>query len=638
MMEVRSSRILCIIPLLIAVCFLSLPAHAQYGGGTGEPNDPYLIYTAGQINAIGLHGEDWHKHFKLMADIDLTAYTGADFNIISYFRGIFDGNNHTISNFSYTSTDANDIGLFGFVNGGTAQIRDLGLINPNVDAGTGIYVGSLVGRLWDGTVNGCYAQGGSVSGRGRVGGLVGEEDGAIINSHATCSVSGGGAVGGLVGIDYGTLTNCYATGDVSGNYSVGGLAGHVNILITNCYATGSVLGDERVGGLAGYGNKITNCYAMGSVSGDKIVGGLVGYHDAFITNCYSIGRVTGSTDVGGLVGHNSWRSRGIFNSFWDTQTSGRYNMCGSQDPEGAGCDNTKGKTTAEMKMESTFFGWWSGSVWTIDEGADYPRLALENIPGRIITNPYWVGSGTEEDPYLIYTAGQLNIIGLVPSDWDKNFRLLANIDLSEYTGTAFNLIGRPIAFSGVFDGNGHTISNFSYTSTDADNIGLFGRVSGENAHIKNLGLIDPNVDAGTGSNVGSLVGYMIRGGTITGCYVEGGSVSGNYNVGGLVGLLFETITNCYSTNTVSGNECVGGLVGLNRGTVSNCYAVGSVTGTLDVGGLIGNKSFLGTGTIAYSFWDIETSGQATSAGGTGKTTAEIQMKSTFTDAGWDFVD
>ena len=47
MKEVITSRILLTIPLLIAVCFVSFPAQAQYGCGTGEPNEPYLIYTAG---------------------------------------------------------------------------------------------------------------------------------------------------------------------------------------------------------------------------------------------------------------------------------------------------------------------------------------------------------------------------------------------------------------------------------------------------------------------------------------------------------------------------------------------------------------------------------------------------------------
>ena len=72
--------------IVVAVCALvaaSCPlARAQYGGGAGEPNDPYLIYTAEQMNAIGADPNDWDKHFKLMADIDLSQYTGTEFNLI----------------------------------------------------------------------------------------------------------------------------------------------------------------------------------------------------------------------------------------------------------------------------------------------------------------------------------------------------------------------------------------------------------------------------------------------------------------------------------------------------------------------------------------------------------------------------
>ena len=57
---------------------------AKYGGGTGTESDPFQICTAEQMNEIGLqvNEDDWDKHFKLMADIDLAAYTGTQFNII----------------------------------------------------------------------------------------------------------------------------------------------------------------------------------------------------------------------------------------------------------------------------------------------------------------------------------------------------------------------------------------------------------------------------------------------------------------------------------------------------------------------------------------------------------------------------
>ena len=104
--------------------------------------------------------------------------------------------------------------------------------------------------------------------------------------------------------------------------------------------------------------------------------------------------------------------------------------------------------------------------------------------------------------------------------------------------------------------------------------------------------------------------------------------------------------NCYARAPVTGNRLVGGLVGLNYdGSIWSCYSTGSVIGTKIVGGLIGENTVIpnqkgqyNTGIIGSSFWDIETSGQATSDGGIGKTTEEMQMTDTFMEAGWDFVD
>jgi hypothetical protein len=76
-------------------------------------------------------------------------------------------------------------------------------------------------------------------------------------------------------------------------------------------------------------------------------------------------------------------------------------------------------------------------------------------------------------------------------------------------------------------------------------------------------------------------------------------------------------------------------VGYNYDTITNCYASGNVSGSQVVGGLLGENDGL---TVTESFWDIETSGPSNSDGSTGKTTAEMQIESTFTSAGWDFVD
>jgi len=281
------------------------------------------------------------------------------------------------------------------------------------------------------------------------------------------------------------------------------------------------------------------------------------------------------------------------------------------------------------------------------------------------------GAGTEASPYLIRTAQQMNDIGASPGDWNKHFRLAADLDMSNYTGAAYNIIGTSTTqpFSGLFDGSNHEIFDFSVTTTQEFYTGLFGCVSGE---VRNLGLVKPFVLA-QGSRVGALVGYLDHG-QVTSCYARGGRVSGGDDIGGLIGrsagrifksdssgtvsgdtfvgglvglITDETVTTSYSKAEVSGNRNVGGLVGKTAdelSAVSNSYATGAVTGDSYVGGLVGQveRGAAQTGyvrvlgRVSNSLWDTETSGQPTSGGGTGKTTAEMQTISTFTDMGWDF--
>jgi len=113
-----------------------------------------------------------------------------------------------------------------------------------------------------------------------------------------------------------------------------------------------------------------------------------------------------------------------------------------------------------------------------------------------------------------------------------------------------------------------------------------------------------------------------------------GNVTGKKHVGGLVGLNdWGTISNCYCTGNVTGEKRVGGLVGSNDwGTISNCCSTGSVTGDSNPGGLVGYNE---GGSVSNSFWDIITGGIVISAGGTGKTTAEMQSIATFSEADWN---
>jgi len=296
------------------------------------------------------------------------------------------------------------------------------------------------------------------------------------------------------------------------------------------------------------------------------------------------------------------------------------------------------------------------------ETATWVVCVMVLLSGAAVANAqYGGGTGTEDDPYLIYTAEQLNAIGAHPTDWGCCFKLMADIDLSAYAADEFNIIGADWnhRFTGVFDGNGYTIANLTYSAVGKDHVGLFGYVHDVGAEIRNLGLIDARVESSDGSEVGGLVGYL-NAGTVTNCYVRGATVSAGSEVGGLIGNHFNgTIRNCYASGTVTatGRE-VGGLAGSNQGAIVNCYATGVVSGSEYVGGLAGRNSeavadcyastvvvgdratggLIGhdTGSVSGAFWDIEASGQATSAGGAGRTTVEMQDPNTFIAAGWDF--
>jgi hypothetical protein len=281
---------------------------------------------------------------------------------------------------------------------------------------------------------------------------------------------------------------------------------------------------------------------------------------------------------------------------------------------------------------------------------------------------YSGGSGTADDPYQIATAADLMILGETPDDYDKHFILTADIDLDP------NLPGRKVfdraviapdandaartfrgpRFTGVFDGNGHAISHL--TINGESYLGLFGTL-GSGAMVSQVSLEAVEVN-GTGDVVGGLVGYnngrvttSYSTGTIAGTRYVGGGVGANYGsvtasystaavvgysgVGGLVGDNAGQITVSYSAGgLVAGHQLVGGLVGVNVGPIIGSYSADSVAGDREVGGLVG---WVNGGTATSSFWDVEISGQLSSFGGVGLTSAEMQDVNTFLAAHWDFV-
>ncbi len=141
-----------------------------------------------------------------------------------------------------------------------------------------------------------------------------------------------------------------------------------------------------------------------------------------------------------------------------------------------------------------------------------------------------------------------------------------------------------------------------------------------------------------GENGWSIIRPDPEGSMIIRCYSAGIVTSTGTRSGGLVGKNGGgVILDSYSTAAIVGHSRVGGLVGENEdGDIKRSYSIGSVSGTENVGGFVGalEDGPWEDGTIESSYWDTQTSGQSTSASGTGKTSAEMYQQATFED--WDF--
>lgn len=295
----------------------------------------------------------------------------------SGFKESFNGNGYTISNLYINRANyfTGPVGLFGYVEG-HARIESIGLVDADVTGNQ--HVGALVGEFAGSFIFRNYSTG-TVTGGLNVGGLVGTNDGTILNNYSTSNVSGNSTIGGLAGSSHGPIWYSYATGNVEGKSGpVGGLVGESTEEIALNYATGNVKGNHVVGGLAGAAKEIFDCYATGNVyateQGEHIIGGLAGTGDKIVTS-YSIGRVASSgttIGVGGLLGKSRTDNTEIINSYWDIQTSGQTTSAGGE-----------GKTTAELQSPTDYTGpytYWNennSSVWDFGTSGQYPAIKID---------------------------------------------------------------------------------------------------------------------------------------------------------------------------------------------------------------------------------------------------------------------
>jgi hypothetical protein len=560
------------------------------------------------------------------------------------------------------------------------------------------YVGGLVGEN-SGSISNSYSTGTIISDYNSqdIGGLVGCSYGGINNCYSTGSVMGSQSVGGLVGRDSGSVINCYSTGTVSGTSDVGGLVGenYYDGSISDCYSIGAVNGDFNVGGLVGYNNgDIVSSFWDMETSGQMTSAGGEGKTTAQMQDINTflsagwdfINEIANGTCNYWQMPQDAYPVLSTFYGYIPPLLSGSGT---AQDPYIVTDANDLGTVwyrplayyilTNDINLAGiqwsvavvpAFSGVLNGNGFTINNlsingGGFLGLFGIDNSYSQIknlgledynISGSTYVGGLAAGNRGVIincYSKGNISgtysVGGLV--GWNtlniSNCYSTGNVGGSSNVGgmVGYNSYGSIIDCCSTSDVNGHIFVGGLVGENDGSIINCYstGIVSGDYQDIG--GLVGQNYYLSSISNcyskgniigtwrVGGLVGENF--GSINNC-CSTGTVSGSLDVGGLVGNnnYGSSISNCYSTGDVNGNNCVGGLVGENTRSISNCYSTGNVGGSSNVGGMVGNNYH---GTVNNSFWDKQTSGRTTSAGGTGKTTAEMQTESTFMDAGWDFV-
>ena len=335
--------------------------------GSGTEEEPYQVDSANDLAYFAyktqILGEQCFDHIVLTKDIDLSGHDwmpiGTGRNVVSgvqpYFRGVFDGQGHTISNLNINVEgyqELNEYGLFGQVNDGaiikdfiisSGQVKglnsDVGVVvgylqNATIENVTNYvdvtgedYVGGIVGSVSSGTTLDNCINNGSVSGREFVGGIAGSvawSGATIINSTNNGSVTGTlGSIGGIAGLglgyaliegntNYGDViaTEAYYVGGIVGNLSDDSSASSFNYTINENANYATVQGNNDVGGIVGSSRQnasITNNHNLGNISTSNSAdsaAGIAGYFNSgSLTGNTTRGNVTGTRYVGGLVGY-----------------------------------------------------------------------------------------------------------------------------------------------------------------------------------------------------------------------------------------------------------------------------------------------------------------------------------------------
>ena len=573
-MKKRSTFVISMMLILsiVGTLFGAIPVVAAEDGATATA--VIEIGNAADLKKIGVDANyPLNGNYKLTADIDIS---GSEWTPIGDFAGTFDGNGKTISGMTFTqATDAGSVvGLFKVVNG---TVKNLKMTNVNISLpGSVKDVGVVAHQIGNGaTISACETSGtitmtsAACDARMRWGGITSYagSDSVIeycesnVNITATSNAKATGDnlyknscyVAGIVAQGLGSVKYCVNNGDISvtaesGEAYAGGIAG-----TTVTWGGGTLL-------------KVENCINNGDITATNGAAGILACvtkdKTATLNNNFNLGAIT--VGNGGKVG----QIVACQNNATAPTASGNFGLEGGA---AAGIGELAAEATLKAKAEYTDI-----------------NTKLENaLKGEI----------EEEGVIEIATAEDLKT---KVTDMSAEYKLTADIDLGGIAWTPIGTYDDP--FAGVFDGNGHTVSNFTITADETYGQTSAGFISAiSKGTVKNLRIANATITTSYSCNVGGIVGALKQNdaGLVSGCVtasdvkvIANGAHNGDLKLGGIVGWSGHTVEYCENNATVTNEQSLkfasdgnhgsnkayaGGIVGGAVGLVKNCVNNGAVT-------------------------------------------------------------
>lgn len=542
-------------------------------------------------------------------DIDLT---GADFQGIPTFGGVFEGGHHSLLGLSIQGEGSNQ-GLFRYLQA-SATVRNLTVAGEISPTGSRNNIGGIAGNN-AGTITNCHFTG-SVTGADCVGGLVGTNalTGIVENSGADGIIIGNHFTGGISGENIGVIRSCTNTTQINttANQNSVEISDITLETLTNSESANTV---TDVGGIAGYSSGvIRNCENQGNVGYQHMgynIGGIAGTQSGYLFGCTNYGQIYGRKEVGGIVGQMEPMANVEYSE--DTLQILRDQLNTMSSLTNQASANAQFSASKARGNIATLQGQIQGARDALDvllpdrENTQLPdadsalaaRNSLSNnlnaMPGTLSS----ISSNTKNAAYVISRdmkaiTNQVNAMSQTLNNAEAN--LGGSItDISD-EDTPADLGGKVEA-----------CSNFGAILADLNAGGITGAIAFENdldpeEDVDIIGESSLNFESevravilnceNSGSvtvkkqHGGGIVGWMSLG-LAKGCANTGGveGSSADY-VGGIAGNSLSYIRASSAKCVLTGSTYVGGIAGYGS-TVSHCRSMVQITGTERMGYVLG---------------------------------------------------